>query len=243
MTRTRVYTDQPLAAGVSVELGEDAAHHVSSVLRLRCGDPLVLFDGKGAECRGVIDRIGKRQVAVRIETHALIDRESPLKVTLAQGISRGERMDYTIQKAVELGVAAIAPLNTQRSTVKLDAERTEKRLAHWRKVMVSACEQCGRNHLPALMPVQNLPQWLAQAHDELKIVLRGGAETPLTSLSPPQHGVTMLIGPEGGLDETEIRAAEQARYRPVRLGPRILRTETAAVTALAAMQAIWGDFR
>ena len=141
MTRTRVYTDQPLAAGVSVELGEDAAHHVSSVLRLRCGDPLVLFDGKGAECRGVIDRIGKRQVAVRIETHALIDRESPLKVTLAQGISRGERMDYTIQKAVELGVAAIVPLYTQRSTVKLDAERTEKRLAHWRKVIPSGLSE------------------------------------------------------------------------------------------------------
>jgi 16S rRNA (uracil1498-N3)-methyltransferase len=243
MTRTRVYTDQALAPGQPVELDEAASHHLTGVMRLRVGDPLVLFDGRGTECQGVIERIGKRRVAVSLQTHDPVSRESPLQVTLAQGISRGERMDYTIQKAVELGVTAIAPLTTLRSTVKLDADRTEKRLAHWHKVIVSACEQCGRNHLPRLLPVQGLQQWLDRPENGSKIVLRGGAETALSALTPPHNTVTMLIGPEGGLDPVELESAARAGYLPVRLGPRILRTETAAVAALAAMQALWGDFR
>jgi 16S rRNA (uracil1498-N3)-methyltransferase len=172
----------------------------------------------------------------------VLSRESPLSITLAQGVSRGERMDYTIQKAVELGVAAIAPIITGRTTVRLDEERSEKRLEHWRRVIIGACEQSGRNRLPALHPITTLDAWLSRPIDGLGLLLRGDATGGLPERRL-DTAITLLIGPEGGLGTDEVAAAERVGYRPVRMGPRILRTETAALAAIAALQALYGDWR
>ncbi|MGQ0659107.1 MAG: 16S rRNA (uracil(1498)-N(3))-methyltransferase [Chromatiales bacterium] len=238
----RVYTPQPLSPGGQIELEEEAAHHVTTVLRMRVGDPISLFDGKGTECAGLIASITRKSVVVDVERCATFNRESALQVTLAQGISRGERMDYTIEKAVELGVAAIVPLLTQRTAVKLDAGREARRIEHWRKVIIGACEQSGRDHLPDLLPVERIENWLQRPAAGLKLLLRAAADTALAAV-PRATEVTLLIGPEGGLAAAEVAAAERAGYLPVRLGPRILRTETAALAALSTLQSLWGDFR
>jgi 16S rRNA (uracil1498-N3)-methyltransferase len=175
-----------------------------------------------------------------------VDRESPLAVTLAQGMSSGERMDYTVQKAIELGAAGIRPLATSRSVVRLDAERAQKRIAHWQAVVIAACEQCGRNSVPQVLPVMNYYDWLAHEVGEqagtLRVLLSPSAPTALRDLPRPAGSATLLAGPEGGLSPQEERDAQTAGFTPVRLGPRVLRTETAALAALSAMQTLWGDF-
>jgi 16S rRNA (uracil1498-N3)-methyltransferase len=241
MHTTRVYSESPLVAGASMPLDDAAAHHVSTVLRMRQGDGIVLFhDGVEADAR--IEAIGRRGVQVSVGECRVLSRESPLSITLAQGVSRGERMDYTIQKAVELGVAAIAPIITGRTTVRLDEERSEKRLEHWRRVIIGACEQSGRNRLPALHPITTLDAWLSRPIDGLGLLLRGDATGGLPERRL-DTAITLLIGPEGGLGTDEVAAAERVGYRPVRMGPRILRTETAALAAIAALQALYGDWR
>lgn len=189
-----------------------------------------------------ISSVTKRSVEVEVGQHSDIDVESPLHVTLAQGISKGDRMDFTIQKAVELGINRIVPLNTERSVVNLKGERQEKKMAHWRGVIVSACEQCGRNTLPELLPMQDLSDWLANSSQGTKLLLDHRSEASLTSLAVSTD-VTLLIGPEGGLSEQERQSAYRVGYQGLRLGPRVLRTETAALTALAALQSHWGDLR
>lgn len=236
----RVYVAGPPSAGASVTLDAEAAHHVTTVLRLRAEDPICLFHD-GVECQGLIESVGRRAVTVRLEDCRPVSRESPLAITLAQGISRGERMDYTIQKAVELGVAAIAPLITERTTVKLNDARAARRTEHWQRVIVNACEQCGRNRLPALLPVMELKDWLLQPHEGERLLLRGDAERPWSAIQPESR-VTVLIGPEGGLAPAEAARAEAAGYTAVRMGPRILRTETAALAAIAALQSRHGDW-
>lgn len=236
----RIYVEQGFTAGARIELPAPGAHHVAQVLRLRAGDALHLFDGAGTQGEARIVRIDRKAVAVAVDRCVEVDRESPLRITLAQGISRGERMDYTIQKAVELGVHAIAPVLAERTTVRLDEERAGKRLQHWRQIIVSACEQCGRNRLPDLLPIVPLHEWLARPGDGLQLVLRADATASLSNLAPATDAV-ILIGPEGGLSEAEVHAAEGAGYRAVRLGPRVLRTETAALAALAALQTLHGD--
>lgn len=238
----RVYTPQPLSPGGRIALEAGPAHHATTVLRLRPGECIRLFDGAGMECAGRVARITRQSITVDIERCAAVSRESPLCVTLAQGISRGERMDYTVQKAVELGVTAIIPLHTERTAIRLDNERVARRLDHWQKVIVAACEQSGRNRLPVLLPVASLADWLARPEGGLKLLLRAGAETPLAD-APRASGVTLLIGPEGGLAETEVVAAKRSGYMPVALGPRILRTETAALAAIAVLQSLYGDLR
>ena len=243
MRLPRIHHPAALTSGARIELSEEAANHLARVLRLPAGAPLIVFNGEGGEYQAVILTLGKRGVSVEIGAFCPTEREAPLPMWLAQGISRGERMDYTIQKAVELGVSRLVPLFTERCTVQLDAARLAKRLQHWRGVAVAACEQCGRNRIPEIAPALLLGEWLARPAEGLRLVLDPEAEQSLTYLPAPDGQVILLIGPEGGLSEQELRLAAQSNYRSLRLGPRTLRTETAAVAALAAVLTRWGDFR
>jgi 16S rRNA (uracil1498-N3)-methyltransferase len=240
---TRIYVPDEIPAHGVFEAPAEQAHHLAHVLRLVVGDILVVFDGRGLEYPAAIERIGKSGVTLRVSDPSPVDRESPLAVILAQGISSGERMDFTVQKAVELGITAIQPLATERSVVKLNAERAAKRVEHWRGVAASACEQSGRNRVPEVFPVASLTGWLAQVPaDALRLTLSPGAASTLRELPRPAGGIVLLVGPEGGLSPREQDDARAAGFTPLRLGPRVLRTETAALAALAAMQATWGDF-
>jgi 16S rRNA (uracil1498-N3)-methyltransferase len=241
---TRLYFPGGIAAHGECRLPPAAAHHVQHVLRLDAGAELTLFDGTGGEYDAVIVRVAKAGVTVRVSARRDVDRESPLDVVLAQAISAGERMDYTVRKAVELGVAGIQPVASGRSVVRLDAERGVKRVAHWQAVAAAACEQCGRNRVPPVHPVKPFAAWLAEAGPDVRhgLMLSPQAVMRLRDLPRPHGPVTLLAGPEGGLAVEEQQAAERAGFTPVKLGPRVLRTETAAVAALAAMQALWGDF-
>ncbi len=241
MRVTRVFVDEPLATGRELLLGQRTAAHVSRVLRLGVGDELTLFDGRGGEYVATIIETGATVLRAHIGEHRPLGRESALRITLAQGVSRGERMDWVVQKATELGVAAVVPLLTERSVVKLDAGQARKKHEHWRAIVIGACEQSGRNQLPALSAPLALGQWLEEAQREgTRIVLDPGAKSGLRSIDPAP-AVTLLIGPEGGLAPAERGLAAQAGYRPMRLGPRILRTETATVAAISALQTLFGD--
>ena len=239
----RIFHPAPLAEGAEIELAPQPAQHVAKVLRLKAGAPLLLFNGEGGQYRAELAQVERRRVTARIDTFETVEVESPLPITLAQGISKGDRMDYAVQKAVELGAARIQPIFSERSAVELKGERLEKKLAHWRGVAVAACEQSGRNRLPEIPPPQRLGDWLARPLDGLGLTLDPRAGRPLAELTPPEGPVTLLIGPEGGLTDQEIRLAEKAGYQGVLLGPRVLRTETAAAAALTAVQLLWGDFR
>lgn len=236
---TRLYLPQPLVEGQTVELPPATARHAVQVLRLAAGAMLTVFNGEGGEYDAVLERAERRAAIARVGAWYAIERESPLALTLAQCVSKGERMDYTIQKAVELGVQCLVPLLSERSVVKLDAGRWEKKQAHWQGVIVAACEQCGRNHLPRLAPVTRLTDWLGSSAG-LRLVLAPGAAEPLHTLPSPSSA-TLLAGPEGGLSDAEIGLAGEHGCRVIRLGPRVLRTETAGVAAVAVMQALWGD--
>ena len=204
---------------------------------------MVLFDGRGGEYEAQIERIEKSRVVVELGAWRDVERESKLVLRLVQAVQAGEKMDFTIQKAVELGVAEIAPVDSRRSVIRLAGERAAKRVAHWQGVAASASEQCGRNQVPLVAPLEKLEHWLARpARPGLRLMLAPDAEHSLADL-PPAREVQLLIGAEGGLDPQEVIAAKQAGFQAVRLGPRILRTETAGLAALAALQALWGDFR
>lgn len=241
----RFHCDQPLAPGRHVELPTEAARHAVGVLRLRDGDAVTLFNGDGAEYPATLELRGKN-VFARISGRVESERESPLRIILAQGISSGERMDLTLQKAVELGICAVRPLMMRRTVVKLAGEKVERRLRHWRGVVISACEQCGRNSVPPVEPIEEALVWLKSAEvgaTPHRFLLDPEGTAGLADLPEPTGPVLLLAGPEGGFDPVERKAALAAGFRPLRLGPRILRTETAALAALAAMQACWGDFR
>jgi 16S rRNA (uracil1498-N3)-methyltransferase len=238
---SRLHVDTELTAGAELALRGERARYLGKVLRARPGDRLVLFDGRGGEFEATVIGLARERVDLAIGVRREVDRESPLAVTLGLGISRGERMDYALQKATELGVAAIVPLLTERCVVQLDAERAAGRAAHWGGVIASACEQCGRNRVPVLAPVSGLTEWLAVGPGGLRLVLSPAADAALGDLAPPRAGLTLLIGPEGGLEPAELALAARAGFRALRLGPRVLRTETAVVAALAAIQACWGD--
>ena len=242
---TRLYFPGDIADHGECHVVAGQAHHVIHVLRLQAGAALTLFDGRGAEYAALIKRIDKSGLTLTVAERREVSRESPLCVVLAQGISSGERMDYTVQKCVELGIHAIQPLVTQRSVVRLSSERADKRVAHWQTVAAAACEQCGRNLLPEILPVQPLMKWLGVAQSQpggARYLLSPHSSTRLRDQTRPQHAVTLLAGPEGGWNPDETTAALGAGFTPLTLGPRVLRTETAAVAALAAMQAVWGDF-
>lgn len=240
----RFYCPLALEPGSKVDLPSGSAHHAARVLRLKPGDPVVLFTGQGGEYRAWIAKIGKSGVIVQIGPWSETEREAPLKISLAQALPGGEKMDFILQKAVELGISAIQPLECKRSVVRLSGERAKKKAEHWRNVVIAACEQCGRNRLPPVFPILQLAKWLEHSglSLELRIVLSPGAKVGLRDMTRPNAKVTLLVGPEGGFAPEEQRAAETAGFLPVSFGPRILRTETAALAALAAMQALWGDF-
>ena len=244
MRLTRVYVDAPLAAGTRVTLEGGAASHVTRVLRLRVGEGLTLFNGAGGEYAASIEQVHDGGVAVTIGEQRAIERESPLTLTLAQGVSRGERMDLVVQKATELGVSGIVPLFTERSVVRLGAQQAERKLNHWRAITIAACEQSGRNRLPNVAPPLSLADWLRSGADRDggRLLLSPAATARIDAPPRPATSVTVLIGPEGGLTNAEQEAAVAAGFLPVRLGPRVLRTETAAIAALALLQRAFGDF-
>jgi 16S rRNA (uracil1498-N3)-methyltransferase len=239
MRLSRFFIDAPLSLGRH-ELPEAQAHYIGRVLRLAPGAAVQLFDGSGREYLGELAEVGKRSVSV--ELREVFDglAESPLRIHLGQGLSRGERMDWAIQKATELGVAEITPLVSERCEVRLKDERADKRLAHWRQIAISACEQCGRSVLPVMHAPLGLDDWQRQVQAELKLVLHPVAE-PLASHARPSS-LAFLIGPEGGLSEAEVEQAKSHGFHAARLGPRVLRTETAPVVALSVAQQLWGDF-
>ncbi len=239
MRLSRFFIDAPLSLGQH-ELPEAQAHYISRVLRHVAGDAVQLFDGSGQEYLGELIDVGKKAVRVELREQLAGQAESPLRIHLGQGLSRGERMDWAIQKATELGVSEITPIVSERCEVRLKDERADKRLAHWRQVAISACEQCGRSVLPVIHAPITLAEWQGHVQAELKLVLHPVA-APLESHARP-HSLAFLIGPEGGLSEAEVEQAKAAGFHAARLGPRVLRTETAPVVALAVAQQLWGDF-
>ena len=239
----RIYVPQTLRPGHEVELPLQAGEHLARVLRLDRGHPLRLFDGSGDEYEAELASLAKRQVTARVlESAAAEDRESPLRITLAQGIARGEKMDWILQKATELGVACIVPVVTDRTEVKLDAERAERRVAHWEAVVASACEQCGRSVLPEVREPVKLADWAASLDEAagLRLALDPAGERAPRDL-PASTRATLAVGPEGGLSAHDLATLRAAGFHGLRLGPRTLRTETAGLAALAAMQALLGD--
>ncbi|MDG9923177.1 MULTISPECIES: 16S rRNA (uracil(1498)-N(3))-methyltransferase [unclassified Pseudomonas] len=239
MRLSRFFIDAPLSLGQH-ELPEAQAHYIGRVLRHAVGDAVQLFDGSGQEYLGELIEVGKKTVRVELREQFAGQPESRLRVHLGQGLSRGERMDWAIQKATELGANEITPIVSERCEVRLKDERADKRLAHWRQVAISACEQCGRSELPVIHSPMLLADWLKHSDAELKLVLHPVAE-PLTSHASPAT-LAFLIGPEGGLSDAEVEQAKGAGFNAARLGPRVLRTETAPVVALAVAQQLWGDF-
>jgi 16S rRNA (uracil1498-N3)-methyltransferase len=242
MRTPRIFTDSPLATGGQCELDDNAAQHVGRVLRMQAGQALVLFNGDGKDYTATITESGKKRVAVAVEDAEQNLTESNLEIVLGQALSKGDRMDYAVQKAVEMGVTRIVPLSTERCDVKLKGDREDKRLRHWRQIAISAAEQCGRARVPEIHPVMALPDWFSHTGDcDLRLVLHHRTEQSLGSLAQPSR-VALMIGPEGGLSQDEIIAVEASGFMPVALGPRVLRTETAPVAVIALCQWLWGDF-
>ncbi len=236
----RVYTPQPLANGCQVALEENPSSHLARALRMGTGDQLTVFNGEGGEYAATIASADRRKVIVDVTGFRDQDCESPLAVELGIAVSRGERMDWVVQKSTELGVTAITPLLTERVEVKLNAERSAKRQRHWQQVAISACEQCGRNRVPQVAAITSLTRWLPEVQSQRRFVLHHRARAADASDTAPTS-VALLIGPEGGLSEAEIAAAENAGFEALKLGPRVLRTETAPLAALSVLQSRWGD--
>lgn len=236
----RLYTTSALTAGQSIQLDEAAARYISRVLRMEPGRPLILFNGEGGEYDAVLESVGKKQVSVSITEHRALDRQSPLKIHLGIGLSKGDRFEWVLQKATELGVHSITPLFTERSEVKLSGDRLQKKLDHWRQITLSSCEQCQLNRPPQLHTVSKYEQWLLAADQQHKFVLHHRSEQTLEATLRPES-VALVIGPEGGLSENEIEQAMNQGFAPLTLGPRVLRTETAPLAAISVMQYLWGD--
>ncbi len=235
----RIFVDHPLNL-TELELPDEAAAHVGRVLRMQAGDVLQLFNGDGHNYQASILASSKKSVRVEITTQQPNPTESRLWLHLGQVISRGDRMDFAIQKAVELGVSAITPLFSERCGVKLDGERLEKKQLQWQKIVYSACEQSGRSMVPQVLPAQTLPSWLAEPTKDLKLTLHPWAKDTIKTLAPCSK-IRLMIGPEGGFSDPEMTAATAAGYQGIQLGPRVLRTETAALTAISALQLQFGD--
>lgn len=237
----RIYHSTELQLQQTVPLEADAANHVGRVLRMQTGQTIKLFNGDGYDYTATLTQVGKKQVQATIQQQQKVENESPLALHLAQGISRGDKMDFTLQKSVELGVTEITPLFTERCGVKLSGERLEKKHQQWQKIVISACEQSGRAFVPVVHPPIKLSEFLQQKTEQLKLNLHPRATTNIKTLPKPEQGVRFIIGPEGGLDDNEIEQALASGYQEILLGPRVLRTETAALTLLSALQLQFGD--
>jgi 16S rRNA (uracil1498-N3)-methyltransferase len=236
----RFHLDAPLRAGGVCTLSEDAAHHAVHVLRLREGDEVTLFNGRGGEFAARIASMQRLRISIDLLQHRAIEREAPLRITLVQGVSAGERMDSTVRKAVELGVAEVQPVLAARSVARPKGDRAENRRSHWQKIVISACEQCGRNCVPEVQALVSLDDYRPES-GTTKILLSPASELPLSKLSTAETRIVLAAGPEAGFTEEEEARLVEAGFVPTSLGPRVLRTETAAVAALAALNALRGD--
>ena len=236
----RFHLDAPLRAGGVCTLSEDAAHHAVHVLRLREGDEVTLFNGRGGEFAARIASMQRLRISIDLLQHRAIERESPLRITLVQGVSAGERMDSTVRKAVELGVAEVQPVLAARSVARPKGDRAENRRSHWQKIVISACEQCGRNRVPEVQALVSLDDYRPES-GTTKILLSPASELPLSKLATAENRIVLAAGPEAGFTEEEEARLVEAGFVPTSLGPRVLRTETAAVAALAALNALRGD--
>jgi len=242
MREVRVYSDQPLSAETTLRLSSGAARHVSQALRMKAGQPLTLFDGRGGEFAAIIDSVSRTAVQVTTGAHQDIERESPLDITLWHGLCRAERMDTVVQKATELGVTRIQPMLTERSLIKLDSKRAIKKTQHWHNIAISACEQCGRNRIPTICAPARFADLLSTVTDyPAALLLHPSGETGLATAATGCMAPLLCTGPEGGFSDSEVAAAVDAGFRAVTLGPRIFRTETAPLAALAVMQMREGD--
>jgi len=237
----RVFTPQAFTLNSTLELAEAQSHYLSKVLRMQAGRELILFNGEGGEYSAEISKVHKKHIEVLVKEFSPENRQSHLSLELAIGVSRGERMDWVLQKATELGVTKITPLITERTEVKLSGERADKKMEHWQQIIISACEQCQRNILPELSEPQNFSDWIDTCDAELKFVLHHRNNQGF-SKDKSAKNISLLIGPEGGLDNDEIAQAVAKNFSPLTLGPRVLRTETAPVAAISLVQYLWGDF-
>lgn len=238
---TRIYHASPILPNSILQLGDEAFNHVVKALRMQLGDELVLFDGSNQIFPAQLITITKKVARVQVLEPSYCSLESPLTIELGQVISRGEKMEFTIQKSVELGVNSITPLLSERCGVKVEQSRLDKKVAQWQKIAISACEQCGRNQIPLIQPVQKLADWSMACSAELKLNLNPYSEQSIALLPSMSGKISLLIGPEGGLTADEIALTEQHHFTPIRLGPRVLRTETAALVAITALQVRFGD--
>ena len=237
----RIYTSQELVADQHIELEEKPSHHLSKVLRLKEGAPIILFNGRGNQYHAIIDSIGKKNLSINIKECEATNNESPLHIHLGIAVSKGDRMDWVIQKATELGVNSISPLFSMRSEVRLKGDRAEKKIQHWQQVAISACEQSGRTLIPTVNNIQQLSHWVRESNADKKLVLHHRTDETLEDHQSVSR-VALLIGPEGGLDTKEIMLAEESGFEALALGPRVLRTETAPLAAITLLQKAWGDF-
>jgi 16S rRNA (uracil1498-N3)-methyltransferase len=237
----RIYTAQSLVTGTQIDLDEGAARYLTSVLRMAVGQTITLFNGHGGEYSAQLTQAKKGKASAEITGFLDADRESLLELHLAIGISRGERMDWIVQKATELGINQITPLFTERCEVKLSGERLEKRIAHWQQVAISACEQAQRNSVPTINRPMAINQWIPDSESSLKLVLHHRSEKRLSEMANTDNSIGLLIGPEGGLSDNEIVLAQSHQFQPLALGPRVLRTETAPLAAISIIQSVWGD--
>ncbi len=243
----RIFVDQPLNIDQDLLITGSAANHIARVLRMGPGRPLKLFNGQpnASHQYGFVEaevtQADKKTVTVRVKHSVMTQLESPLDIQLGQAISKGDRMDFTIQKAVELGVTQITPLWTEHCDVKLNAERLDKKMQHWQQIAISACEQSGRDRVPQILPAEKLSTWLASSQQDVRWVLDPRGQSAASVTTQPKSA-SILVGPEGGLSDAEVSLAAQHRYEAKLIGPRILRTETAALTAITLMQSMWGDF-
>lgn len=238
---TRIFQPYTINQNSLITLDDNAFNHLIRVLRMKTGESITLFDGSNQITPAVIHEVNKKTVIVKTANSVLDNRESPLNIHLGQVISRGDKMEFTIQKSVELGVNTITPLLSERCGVKLDQERLEKKVQQWQKIVISACEQCGRNIIPCINPVMKLENWCANLTDSLKLNLHPKAEQGINQLPNDNKNISLLIGPEGGLSNEEISMTHQYQFTDILLGPRVLRTETAALTAITALQVRFGD--
>lgn len=236
----RIYTDQALSLDQTIELDENASRHIAKVLRMEVGRPLVLFNGLGGQYSASLIEVGKKRVSARLDEFVDADKQSPLSIHLGIGLSKGDRFEWVLQKAAELGVSQITPLFTERSEVKLNGPRLEKKMASWQQVLISACEQCQLNIVPQLLPPLRLNPWLETREDQKRFVLHHRTEEQLDA-TQQVDSAALLIGPEGGLSSDEINLAEQQSFQALRLGPRVFRTETAPLAAISILQYLWGD--
>tara|TARA_B110000046_G_C13024163_1_gene412866 strand:+ start:6226 stop:6957 length:732 start_codon:yes stop_codon:yes gene_type:complete len=237
----RIFTTQLLDIGSDIQLEDPAARHLSSVLRMTTGQYIVLFNGRGGEFSAQLTDVKKGKVWVCVDNFSDTDRESPLNIQLAVGISRGERMDWIMQKATELGVSDITPLFTERCEVKLSRERLEKKTRHWQQIVISACEQSQRNTVPTVSYAKTIEQYLIDASGDVKLVLHHRTQKRLADITNSNNSIVLLVGPEGGLSDREIESSLGHNFTALALGPRVLRTETAPLAAISIIQSLWGD--